>query len=360
MIEGLRLHNVKVTEFHSQLWYGIEDRINIASGGWLSLKFPLRIFSAYLELFSKTKGIKSQDTDAIIIGYPGLIDVFFGWILARMLKKPLIWDIFMSLYLISSERQIDKQGILGLISVKILRLLEFVALRLPNVLIIDTEEYADWFSKQYKISRDKFHCIPTGANDRIFFPRKVTNPEKDFTILYYGSFIPNHGVLTILHAAVLLREYHNLRFLLVGDGPQKKEAIEFSRLLELDNVIFLPWLEQTELINIIARSNICLGVFGNTPQSIMTIQNKIYECLAMAKPIITGRSKTIQKAFIDKKHLVLCNRLDPKSLADSILLLYCDHNLRKAISISGYNIFIENYSTKIIGEKFYRIIESCI
>ena len=34
MIEGLRRNGVEVIECHEELWRGIEDRVEVASGGW--------------------------------------------------------------------------------------------------------------------------------------------------------------------------------------------------------------------------------------------------------------------------------------------------------------------------------------
>lgn len=39
MIEGLRRNGVIVEECHETLWLGIEDRVQIASGGWRNPAF---------------------------------------------------------------------------------------------------------------------------------------------------------------------------------------------------------------------------------------------------------------------------------------------------------------------------------
>ena len=36
------------------------------------------------------------------------------------------------------------------------------------------------------------------------------------------------------------------------------------------------------------KASVCLGVFEQLLKSMMTVQNKIYEGLAMAKPVISG------------------------------------------------------------------------
>jgi hypothetical protein len=34
MIEGLRRNGVEVVECHERLWHSLEDRVQVASGGW--------------------------------------------------------------------------------------------------------------------------------------------------------------------------------------------------------------------------------------------------------------------------------------------------------------------------------------
>ena len=105
MIERLRRQNIVVKECHVSLWQGLEDREQIAGGGWLKPAFWLRAFLAYLRLIGHY--LRIGDYDVMVIGYPGQPDVPLGWLLARMRRKPVVWDILMSIHLISLERHID-------------------------------------------------------------------------------------------------------------------------------------------------------------------------------------------------------------------------------------------------------------
>ena len=54
MITGLRDAGVEVIECHAQLWRGIADRVEQASGGWRNPHFFWRVVSAYWQLLGKT------------------------------------------------------------------------------------------------------------------------------------------------------------------------------------------------------------------------------------------------------------------------------------------------------------------
>lgn len=340
MIAGLRMNGAIVIECHETLWHGIDDRVRVVSGGWLKPVFWWRIFTTYWRLINAY--LKVADYDILIVGYPGQLDVFLARFLTWIKHRPLVWDVFMSIYLIAIERALDKQNAF---SIKLLHFIEGTAIKLPNLLILDTEEYVRWFEQNYRISPDKFRLVPTGADDRIFYPLPhITATEGKLRILYSGTFIPNHGVMYIAEAAKLLADEPSLLFEFIGNGPELEKAIEFVKNNRLSNISFTEWLEKDQLILRISQADICLGAFGITPQSMMTIQNKIYEAIAMEKPLINGDSPAIRQVFTHGEQIYLCERASGKSLAEAILVLVRDPSLREKIARNGYILYKEKYS----------------
>ncbi|MAT42523.1 MAG: hypothetical protein CL609_09295 [Anaerolineaceae bacterium] len=355
MINGLKQNDVEVLECHQQLWTGIEDRVNAVQSGWINPKFWLRVIKAYIKLISKYTKIK--DYDVMVVGYPGQFDVFLARMLTWFRRKPLVWDIFMSIYLISIERNLDKKNSLA---VRLLHFIENIALRLPDMLIIDTAEYAKWFEANYKISRDKFHLVPTGADDRVFsaIDMKKRNPGNEFIVLYYGTFIPNHGLPYIMDAARLLKENQDIRFVFIGTGPELNVCLEFQKNHKLNNSEFLGWKEPKVLVEYIKNADLVLGAFGNTPQSLMTVQNKIYESMAQKKPIITGDSPQIRAMFENRKDIFTCNRDDPDSLKQEILYIKDNQFGLQNIVDAAYEKFINEFSIQKIGNLFSMYLEN--
>jgi glycosyltransferase involved in cell wall biosynthesis len=349
MIEGLRLAGVEVVECNVRLWTGVEDRVEAASGGWLSFGFLRRLIKTYLQLLKIYRS--SGYYDILIVGYPGQMDIFLARILSWIRRKPMVWDIFMSIYLISLERRLDKRSPL---TINMLRCIEWLACRLPDLLILDTEDYVSWFQTTHGVSPTRFRLIPTGADDRIFQPRenRITKKDHPFCVLYYGTFIPNHGVEYIVEAARLLADKSEIQFTLVGSGPDKEKAIEMTDRFGISNVQFIDWLDKKELVTKIAEADICLGAFGETPQSLMTVQNKIYEGMAMAKPVLTGDSPAIRSVLRHKEHVYLCGRKNPQAIMEGIIELQSNPGLREALSRQGHKIFMANYTLDKLGQYY--------
>jgi glycosyltransferase involved in cell wall biosynthesis len=346
MIERLRQNGIEVVECQETFWGDNEEREKISRGGWLHPIFWLHLFKTYIRLIKKF--LEVQKFDLMIVGYPGLIDIFPARLLCWYKKKPLVWDILMSLYLISVERNPGSEKNLPTC---IIRFVEYIASHLPDWLIIDTKVYADWFIENYRIPINKYFLLPLGADDRVFKPIESKNLQNNtFLCIYYGTFVPSHGVSNLIEAARLLNSNPGIHFQLIGNGPEKEGNVNLAKQYNLKNITFIDWLDEENLVTQIAKADVCLGTFGRSPQSLITIQNKIYEGLAMAKPIITGKSPAIQLVLKNKEHIFLCERANPQAIVDAILELWCNSEMRKKIAIQGYNLYRENFSLKITGE----------
>jgi glycosyltransferase involved in cell wall biosynthesis len=353
MIEGLRQTGVIVTECHVTLWRSIEDRVQAASGGWLRLGFIGRVLRAYWLLLQQYHRV--GDYDIMVVGYPGQFDVFLARLLTWLRRKPLVWDIFMSIYLVAMERGLEKHS---RVTINLLRRFEWAACRLPDRLILDTLEYVEWFRKIHAIPPERFCLVPTGADSRVFHPLNIPVVEDDlFRVLYYGTYIPNHGVKYIVEAARLLKDDPYIRFELVGNGPERVSIQKMVTAYNIHNLTFVDWLEKADLVEHIWHTNVCLGAFGTTPQSMMTVQNKIYEGLAMAKPVITGDSPAIRGILQHGKTIFLCERENPQSLAKAIINLREDADLRKELACQGYTFFLQNFSFERLGGQVRQYLE---
>ena len=354
MIEGLRRNGVEVVECHEPLWFSIEDRVKVASGGWKHPSFWIRVVKTYAHLLWKYRRI--GDYDVMVLGYPGQPDVPLARVLTWLRRKPLVLDMFMSIYLIAQERGLTERNPL---TAHLIYFLEKLACSLPDLLIIDTQEYMAWFQQTYGIPSCRFRLVPTGADDRVFHPVSLEKKDGLFRVLYYGSFIPNHGVTYIIEAARILRDDPNIHFELIGDGPEKPYAMALAHQYNLTNVTFEDWMDQDELARRASSADVILGAFGTTPQSLMTVQNKIYEGLAMGKPVITGDSKAVRETLPDQA-VYLCARADPLSLAEGIRFLKENEAARNRIGSNGKIVFYEKYTPTHIGAVFKRILKELI
>jgi len=352
MIDRLKSRGVQVTECHETLWQGSNDRVQVAAGGWLKPSFWFRLVKTYVRLIQQF--LRQPAFDVMVVGYPGHLDIYLARVLCRIIRKPLVWDVLMSIVLISEERGLQKSSPNAL---RLIKTIERIGCNLPDILIVDTLVFSEWYQSTYGVLPHKIRLLPLGADDRIFKPvSKDFLPRERFICLYYGTFIPNHGVQYILDAANILKSNESIHFELIGQGPEVDKYKQRAEQDGLTNITFYGWMEPGELVSHANQVDVCLGTFAKTPQAVMTMHNKVHESLAMALPVITGDSPAIRLNLIDRRHILLCERENGAALSEAILTLFNNPELRRTLTREGHSFYLSHFSFEIIGELLITIL----
>lgn len=349
LIHGLREAGHEVVECHETLWASDEERSQTAAGGWTRPSFWLHVLRCYWRLMLQYAHV--GDYDVMIVAYIGQFDLFLARLLTWFRRKPLVWDILMSLYLIAVERRFRKRSRFPLF---LYRWVEWLDCRLADQMISDTPQYIQWMSKTYRVPEKRFWMVPIGAEDYLFPPAPAEESAEiqwndPLRVVYYGTFIPNHNVAFIVEAARLLSDEPGILFEMIGDGPDKAMAQAMVEKYQLNQVAFLGWMQRAELIEKLQKADIVLGSFGQTVNPMITLHNKIYEGLALGKPVICGDSATVRTFLKHGEQVYICDREDPASLANAIKTLRDDPTLRQKIAQCGQRYFQQNFTSSKIG-----------
>jgi glycosyltransferase involved in cell wall biosynthesis len=219
---------------------------------------------------------------------------------ARRRGLPLVFDPLISAY----DKQLNERRKFGADSRAARRLLRWER-RLfarPDVVIADTAGHADYFHGVLGVPAERLVVLPVGADESLFAPR----PPRDLgagarpRVLFYGSFIQLHGVPTIV-AALARYAGPPIACHFVGDGPLRAAAEAALRAGAGDRrqveVSFEAWLPLDALPDRIADADIVLGIFGTTPKARRVVPNKVYQALAMGRPVITADTPAFDARF---------------------------------------------------------------
>ena len=310
-----------------------------------------RSFLKYAKLFFKYLKNKN-DYDAMIVGFPGQETMFLANFLSR---KPIIFDVFTSHY---GGHVLDreKHGRNSL-SAKWYRWLDKKSVNLAETALLDTDAHIDFFVNEFNLPREKFKRIFVGTDSSIFYPRSTAGPEAGkFIVHFHGNFIPLQGTEYIIKAAKLL-EKEDLVFNVIGRGQTYGKDRKLAEKLAIKNINFIDRVPYEKLADYINMADISLGIFGGTLKAGLVIPNKVFEAIACAKPVISVDTKAARELFTDRENILFCRPADAPDLAEKILQLKQDENLRRHIAQGGYRIFKEKCTEKILGEQLLAIIK---
>lgn len=273
----------------------------------------------------------------MLVGFPG----YQAIILARWLaNKPIFFDAFTSLY--DSMVSDRKAARLNSLEAKYYWFLDWLSCRLADRIIIDTQAHIDYFVENFKAKPEKFIRVFVGTDDRIMKPQEKQKTDNYFSVYFYGSCIPLQGVKYILEATKIL-EKENIRFNIIGSRI-KKTFKEYG----LANVNFINNVPYEKLPQYLGEADICLGVFGDTDKARRVIPNKVFDALALGQPVLTGASPAVRELLTDRENALFCRLADSKNLAEKILELKNDANLREKIAKNGYKLFSEKLTPRKI------------
>ncbi|MBU6417697.1 MAG: glycosyltransferase, partial [Xanthomonadaceae bacterium] len=311
--DGLRARGVEITEIHKDVWEGIGDKSAMRDmRAWL--RRGLRLLGAYPLLIWRY--MRAPAHDLVLVSYPGQLDVLVLRPFAWMRRKRIAFDWFISAFdtVVEDRRLLGRRNPLAWM----LWTGEWLASRAANLVFMDTAAHARRMEELFRLAPNSVGRVWVGA-ERAFFESGLHQlPSEPMQVLFYGQFIPLHGIGTIIEAARLLRDAP-IRWILVGRG---QEAPRIHALLAEEPLPALRWVEWVpydQLGEWIKRADVCLGIFGTSDKAASVIPNKVFQIVAGGRPLVTRDSPAIRELLTDNPPCVhLVNAGDARALAGAI------------------------------------------
>jgi glycosyltransferase involved in cell wall biosynthesis len=355
LLAGARAAGFDVLECHQRVWDGVEDKTQLR-GMSHAIRLLTKLVGAYPSLIHRY--LTLPDHDAVIVGYPGILDVLVLWPLTWLRGRPLVWDVFLSLYdtIVRDRRLIPSwfPPAWGLYW------MEWLAARVTTRMFLDTRAHASYFARLFRLKSGRIAVIPVGAEDAVFngsAPSLEPSPRSEqdaLTVLFYGQFIPLHGLDVIVDAAALVaRETPHVRWLLIGRGQESRRIDARLSMLKLSAVTRVDWVPYRELADWIRRADVCLGIFGTSDKSHNVVPNKVYQALAMGRRVITSDTPAQRELLAEGAGhwLTLVPPGNARALADAVLRLGKERHIGAAPFIVG---------TERVGQCLKQVVDEVI
>lgn len=178
--------------------------------------------------------------------------------------------------------------------------------------------------------------------------------EEDF-ILFYGGIIGHaQGLDIILNAAKILEDKPKIKFVMLGSGPEKERLLALKEEIKLNNLEFYDAVPKTKMQEIIMDMNATIVPLKKLDLFKGAIPSKIFENLALKKPILLGLEGEAKELFIDEGNCGLAFEPENKEdLVKQILTLYNNPELSKHLGENGLKYASENFNRDKIAEGLF-------
>ena len=183
--------------------------------------------------------------------------------------------------------------------------------------------------------------------DRVKLLESYNLPFDKFLILCVGQFIDRKGRWTFLEAAKrVCQENDDVLFIWVSNSKPEIEDLQKAKDYDLgDNFRLITsdiiGRERLDLFRFIQLAD----VFA-LPSFVEGLPISLLEAMAMGIPSISTNVYAIPEAVKNLETGILIEAGDSKALADAILKLKNDENLRKKISKNGREWVLENFDER--------------
>lgn len=313
------------------------------------------------------KKLKEESTPEVIIG--SSVHLFTGltaFFLAKKANAKFVFEV----------RDIWPQTLVDLgalkensIVTKVFKYIESFLYKKAD-LIISLLPNADEHIVKYGVSRDKISYVPNGLDVKAFNEsikneqlnkqlKDYFNENKENLILTYtGAHGVANGLDTIINTANLLKKHKSIKFLLVGDGPEKNALIKLSRQYKLDNVTFISRVEKNQVAKILENSDVCLFHLKDTPVFKYGLSsNKLFDYMYSGRPMIFAVNTSYNFAEESQSGIQISPE-SPKEMANTILEL-SEMPMSKLTEMgkSGKEFVLENHDYRILAERLIKCLE---
>jgi glycosyltransferase involved in cell wall biosynthesis len=309
-------------------------------------------------LLARFAALPVKRFDAFVVAELNPEVVWLARLLGAPWRTPVILDLFFSKY----DAAVHDRATVRPYHPRALafKLIEGAAMRTADLVLADTAAHAAYYRAAFSLRRTRFEVVPVGAGDRLFHPPETrrTGPA-GCLVGFWGTYIPLHGVATIVEAAALLRD-EPVRFELVGRGQTFAETATLARHLGLANLSLSPPVPSAELARFARRCDVALGIFGQTAKAGRVVPHKVYQAMLSGLPVVTRDSPAVREFFRQGEHLLLVPPGDARALAEAIRGLVREPMLRLGLGHAAHACVSSRFTPGPIGERLAAAIEGLL
>jgi len=330
---------------------------DLIAATWHASILAAYLLTAPLLLIKTTKMLAKLKPDILVLNYPSPYTGLLGFIAGRLWKKPIVLDF----------NDLIAQYIINLLNIKkhgfkarmLIRIQNYLAKKSKRVIV------PTFFIKNYAtshgVSEVKITYIPNGVDTKSFnsqkYNYKVTKKklERDErkTCLYCGRLDSWAGINIISKLCTMaFRRKINVDFILVGSGSQK--------VTQKENITLCGERPYEEMPRILSTADIVIVPFPNNEISHAASPLKLFEGMAMEKPIIASRVSGIEEIISDGENGLLADPENINEWIEKVEILVNSENLSARIGKNARKTVEEKFDWSILALQYENVLKEVI
>ena len=347
--EGIMGHSLRLPRPIHKLWTK-------------SFVFAFAVTLSYL-CFQTMKKMVQLKPDIVIINNTSVYTGLLGFICSKIMNKKLIveYNDLQALYTIELVRKKVNKLLLPILG-RILILTEDIIVRHGWKVTAITSFIKNYASARK--TRKDIILIPDGVDTDLFNPTNISGVDirlkfgvnnKQKLCVYAGRIEECAGAEIILNTARLLKDEEGIKFMVVGEGDTQI----VSQLSKCKNVILTGPISKEAVPQYLASADVVLVPFPSNIASHSISPLKLFEALAMEKPVVASAVSGIKEVVCQTSNVVLASA-DPTHWASAIMELVKNSDKMARQRGNSRKIMCGKYDWNHLAEEFSKIMEDRI
>ncbi|HVG20861.1 MAG TPA: glycosyltransferase family 4 protein [Blastocatellia bacterium] len=324
-------------------------------GGFIGRLFSFISFAAS----SIVKALGAGKVDLVMGTSPPIFQAASAWLVAALRRRPLLLEI-RDLW---PEFAIDMGILKNPVLIRLSRWLERFLYSRATHLLVNSPAYVDYLRGK-GVPPSKITLLPNGVDPQMFDPagdgnglRRKLDLDGKFVVVYAGAIGPANDLGVLLDAASGLREEQRIRFLIVGDGKERRRLQAQAEAHQLENVMFVGAQPKQEMRHYLASADACVAILQNIRMFRMTYPNKVFDYMAAGRPVLLAIDGVIRQVVEAARAGIYVPPGDPEALAEAVRHLAANVEEREAMSRRGRSYVEKHFNRADQSGQFTRLLE---
>lgn len=181
------------------------------------------------------------------------------------------------------------------------------------------------------------------------------NGNGDCVVMYAGLHGLAQGLGQVLKAAEEVSEDRRFKFVLIGDGPEKKLLMGQAAMRGLTNIEFQVPRRSEEIPTLLAGCDIVLVPLAS--YLLGAVPSKLYEAMASSKPVVLVASGEAAQIVNEHQAGITVEPGNTKGLVRALQTLVEQPQLRRTLGENGRRAAEQHFNRETIVSRFREFLE---
>ena len=215
---------------------------------------------------------------------------------------------------------------------------------------------------------EKVVLIPNGASTTLHHfsaegrerVRRELGAETAFLVVYAGLFGVAQGLDVVLEAARALGDRPDIRFVLMGEGPEKALLQDRVREFGLTRVRLMAERPCEQIHAVLSAADAVVVPLRDLPVFRGAVPSKIFDAWACRRPVLLAAEGEGAALVREVGGGVCVPPENPNALAEAVLALKDDAAGRAAMGAQGYSYTVANRSRESQADRLRSLLEEVV